>query len=85
MYSNVKDKYYGTILFWKNNIKVANSKITRYSSENDCQTQIKEFITILELTVIIVVRTIIFFVYLTNLQNHTIIEFYDFFYFFRDM
>jgi hypothetical protein len=29
----------------------------------------------------IVVRAIIFFVYLTNLQKHTIIEFYDFFYF----
>ena len=31
----------------------------------------------------IVVRAIIFFVYLTNLQKHTIIEFYDFFYFVR--
>jgi len=28
----------------------------------------------------IVVRAIIFFVYLTNLQKHTIIEFYGFFY-----
>ena len=28
-----------------------------------------------------VVRVIIFFVYLTNLQKHTIIEFYGFFYF----
>ena len=29
----------------------------------------------------IVVLAIIFLVYLTNLQKHTIIEFYDFFYF----
>ena len=33
----------------------------------------------------IVVRAIILFVYLTNLQKHTIIEFYDFFYYVKDM